>query len=283
MKAYSSLSSHPSIQCAIPDSHTTPTHWNNEEEKDYQGDDDDIAIVHLGTIDFHRFLSWKEESLVGLQFAYSLDWEDGLSASNDDDEDDDDDDDDNNNHKERNRFVKDIDIQQEWGDEELEVQIPSISNNNISTLTFVSSNSTNKDSHQSHALPLFPNTIIKTFPTTTVLSDTTTVCMPPDQSTGPRKNDLPQHHQSNQLRFFWPRRFLQSQQILPIRNLSPTNIPTIPNRTLLSAVVKCLPPPTRLPRRTSRNNSNENTPLDQHHHCQKTQGYHKSFWNRCFV
>jgi hypothetical protein len=52
---------------------------------DDDDDDDDIPLTFLETIHFNRYIvSWEHETLVGLQFVSSMDWEDDLSTDVDD-------------------------------------------------------------------------------------------------------------------------------------------------------------------------------------------------------
>jgi hypothetical protein len=61
-------------------------------------DKEGFSQSYLETINYHRFVSWEEDdTLVGLRFAPSLDWEDDLSSDDGDEDDEEEEDDDNDN------------------------------------------------------------------------------------------------------------------------------------------------------------------------------------------
>jgi hypothetical protein len=71
---------------------------NDKDDEDKEG----IPSLFLETFNYHRYVHWEEDdTLVGLQFAPSLDWEDDLSSDEDEEQDADEENNVENSHYER--------------------------------------------------------------------------------------------------------------------------------------------------------------------------------------
>jgi hypothetical protein len=256
-KAYSSFSSFLGMRCTVPEPRITSTHHlNNEEDKDFQGEGD-VPVIHFGTINFHSFLSREEETLVGLQFAYSMDWEDDLS----------------------------LDV-----DEEDCTQSISTC---FSTVTSVSSQSQNKASSQPQSLKLSGlfsskdcfSRVSLTGTSIDAKADVLKRQLPPR-----RKDDRPNMTTTatitSSLRFLRSsmdlKRHEGGRRILPLQKSATTtstnSAKTFQGRSFLSADVKRPQPRQCLPLKKSK--ERQASLAQRHPH---RQGYDRPFWNRCFA